>query len=207
MLMQDKYHLYFLFDLMAGGDLMDVLVAEAKVIKRRIPQGAWRRACFAPKVCLSMPVRKLARAESDSARPASDTAAHFQLVECTWSPSDKSEVSQKAGPCLDRLDDVTAALLGHRWQLFRHLKPHNSRLDARSLSAADAATPFRIKRCHTVAAAVVTSLTCEVDWRPDRLRPAGTGATCKACRSTRSLLSLRAVFANIRDTHPGDSVC
>ncbi len=35
---------------MAGGDLMDVLVAEAKVIKRRIPQGAWRRACFAPKV-------------------------------------------------------------------------------------------------------------------------------------------------------------
>ena len=49
-MLQDKYHLYFLFDLMAGGDLMDVLVAEAKVIKRRIPQGAWRRACFAPKV-------------------------------------------------------------------------------------------------------------------------------------------------------------
>ena len=48
---QDKYHLYFLFDLMPGGDLMDVLVAEAKVIKRRIAQGAWRRACFAPKVC------------------------------------------------------------------------------------------------------------------------------------------------------------
>ena len=47
---QDKYHLYFLFDLMSGGDLMDVLVAEAKVIKRRIPQGAWRRACLAPKV-------------------------------------------------------------------------------------------------------------------------------------------------------------
>ncbi|KAK9810359.1 hypothetical protein WJX72_009382 [[Myrmecia] bisecta] len=47
---QDKYHLYFLFDLMAGGDLMDVLVAEAKVIKRRIAQGAWRRGCFAPKV-------------------------------------------------------------------------------------------------------------------------------------------------------------
>lgn len=46
---QDKYHLYFLFDLMNGGDLMDVLVAEAKVIKRRIPQGTWRRACFAPK--------------------------------------------------------------------------------------------------------------------------------------------------------------
>ena len=47
---QDKYHLYFLFDLMNGGDLMDVLVAEAKVIKRRIPQGAWKRACLAPKV-------------------------------------------------------------------------------------------------------------------------------------------------------------
>lgn len=28
---QDTYHLYFLFDLMPGGDLMDVLVAEAKV--------------------------------------------------------------------------------------------------------------------------------------------------------------------------------
>jgi cGMP-dependent protein kinase 2 len=25
---QDKYHLYFLFDLMPGGDLMDVLVSE-----------------------------------------------------------------------------------------------------------------------------------------------------------------------------------
>ncbi len=51
---QDKYHLYFLFDLMNGGDLMDVLVAEAKVIKRRIPQGPWRRACLAPKVsCLA----------------------------------------------------------------------------------------------------------------------------------------------------------
>ena len=47
---QDKYHLYFLFDLMSGGDLMDVLVAEAKVIKRRISQGRLRQACFAPKV-------------------------------------------------------------------------------------------------------------------------------------------------------------
>ena len=35
---------------MAGGDLMDVLVAEAKVIKRRVPQATWRPACFAPKV-------------------------------------------------------------------------------------------------------------------------------------------------------------
>ena len=33
---QDKYHLYFLFDLMVGGDLMDVLVAEAKVIRLRV---------------------------------------------------------------------------------------------------------------------------------------------------------------------------
>ncbi len=41
-LLQDKYHLYFLFDLMPGGDLMDVLVAEAKVIKRRVPQGGWQ---------------------------------------------------------------------------------------------------------------------------------------------------------------------
>ena len=49
---QDKLHLYFLFDLMPGGDLMDVLVAEARVIKRRIAQGAWKRACFAPKVAL-----------------------------------------------------------------------------------------------------------------------------------------------------------
>ncbi|BDA41611.1 cGMP-dependent protein kinase 2 [Coccomyxa sp. Obi] len=47
---QDKLHLYFLFDLMPGGDLMDVLVAEARVIKRRISQGAWKRACLAPKV-------------------------------------------------------------------------------------------------------------------------------------------------------------
>lgn len=47
---QDKYHLYFLFDLMPGGDLMDVLVAEAKVIRRRVPQGGWQVGCLAPKV-------------------------------------------------------------------------------------------------------------------------------------------------------------
>lgn len=29
---------------------MDVLVAEAKVIKRRIPQGTWKRGPFSPKV-------------------------------------------------------------------------------------------------------------------------------------------------------------
>jgi hypothetical protein len=79
--MQDKYHLYFLFDLMGGGDLMDVLVAEAKVIKRRIPQGAWRRACFAPKVCLRTSVGKLARGtRNNSARPAPDTAARFEIL-------------------------------------------------------------------------------------------------------------------------------
>jgi hypothetical protein len=35
---------------MTGGDLMDVLVAEAKVIKRRVPQGTWKRGPFASKV-------------------------------------------------------------------------------------------------------------------------------------------------------------
>lgn len=47
---QDKYHLYFLFDLMPGGDLMDVLVAEAKVIRQRVPNAAWQVACLAPQV-------------------------------------------------------------------------------------------------------------------------------------------------------------
>ena len=48
--MQDKYHLYFLFDMMAGGDLMDVLMAEAQVVKMRVPRGALRRGCLAPQV-------------------------------------------------------------------------------------------------------------------------------------------------------------
>jgi len=48
---QDKFHLYFLFDLMPGGDLMDVLVAEAKVIKYAVedPRAAGTGAA-APKV-------------------------------------------------------------------------------------------------------------------------------------------------------------
>lgn len=46
---QDKYHLYFLFDLMSGGDLMDILVSEAKVIKVPVPKGMFRRGCFARK--------------------------------------------------------------------------------------------------------------------------------------------------------------
>ena len=66
---QDKYHLYFLFDLMSGGDLMDVLVAEAKVIKRRIPQGVLRQACFAPKVVPSPGRGELNRNSPDSASP------------------------------------------------------------------------------------------------------------------------------------------
>lgn len=48
---QDDFHLYFLFDLMPGGDLMDVLVAEAKIIKHPVPQkGSLRQGCLAPKV-------------------------------------------------------------------------------------------------------------------------------------------------------------
>jgi cGMP-dependent protein kinase 2 len=35
---QDTFHLYFLFDLMPGGDLMDILVAEAKVIKHNVEE-------------------------------------------------------------------------------------------------------------------------------------------------------------------------
>ncbi|KAG1676370.1 hypothetical protein FOA52_001165 [Chlamydomonas sp. UWO 241] len=48
---QDKFHLYFLFDLMPSGDLMDVLVAEAKVIKYEVqdPNSADTGA-MAPKV-------------------------------------------------------------------------------------------------------------------------------------------------------------
>ncbi|KAJ9533180.1 hypothetical protein QJQ45_018271 [Haematococcus lacustris] len=48
---QDSHHLYFLFDLMPGGDLMDVLVAEAKVIKYPMPEeGSLRQGCLAQKV-------------------------------------------------------------------------------------------------------------------------------------------------------------
>ncbi|KAG1669908.1 hypothetical protein FOA52_002434 [Chlamydomonas sp. UWO 241] len=47
---QDKYHLYFLFDLMPGGDLMDVLVAEAKVIKFPVEDSPLRRGSLATKM-------------------------------------------------------------------------------------------------------------------------------------------------------------
>lgn len=44
---QDKHHLYFLFDLMQGGDLMDILVAEARVDKFKSPSG-FKQGCLAP---------------------------------------------------------------------------------------------------------------------------------------------------------------
>lgn len=46
---QDKHHLYFLFDLLPGGDLMDVLVAEASVGTVKYPSGA-RRGVLAPNI-------------------------------------------------------------------------------------------------------------------------------------------------------------
>jgi len=45
---------------MPGGDLMDVLVAEASVIKHRVPQGGWQVGCLAPKVKM-LQVRLLSR--------------------------------------------------------------------------------------------------------------------------------------------------
>ena len=39
-----------LFDLMLGGDLMDVLVAEARVVRQRETGSGWKRGCLAPKV-------------------------------------------------------------------------------------------------------------------------------------------------------------
>lgn len=47
---QDKYHLYFLFDYMPGGDLMDVLVSDARVDTVKAGKGAFRRGCLAPNV-------------------------------------------------------------------------------------------------------------------------------------------------------------
>ena len=49
--LQDKYHLYFLFDLMGGGDLMDVLVAEAKVVKMRVAESGWQVGGRAEAAC------------------------------------------------------------------------------------------------------------------------------------------------------------
>ena len=48
---QDKYHLYFLFDLMNGGDLMDILVNDAAVVSVRTPtKHSLKPACLAPQV-------------------------------------------------------------------------------------------------------------------------------------------------------------
>jgi len=48
---QDKYYLYMLFDLMPGGDLMDVLVVEAKVIKFPVSdKNSMRKGLLAPKM-------------------------------------------------------------------------------------------------------------------------------------------------------------
>ena len=46
---QDRLHLYFLFDLMSGGDLMDVLVAEAQVIKLRMRGSGIKDGCMGKK--------------------------------------------------------------------------------------------------------------------------------------------------------------
>ena len=43
---QDKYHLYFLFDLMPGGDLMDVLVSDAVPVNVKVNTGGLLPACF-----------------------------------------------------------------------------------------------------------------------------------------------------------------
>mmetsp|Transcript_9485 Transcript_9485/g.18847 ORF Transcript_9485/g.18847 Transcript_9485/m.18847 type:complete len:775 (-) Transcript_9485:155-2479(-) len=47
---QDKYHLYFLFDLMTGGDLMDILVSDASAVSVRVHGGGLKPSCLAPKV-------------------------------------------------------------------------------------------------------------------------------------------------------------
>jgi hypothetical protein len=46
---QDRHHLYFLFDLLPGGDLMDILVAEARVVKVRSTDASLSPGCLAPK--------------------------------------------------------------------------------------------------------------------------------------------------------------
>lgn len=58
---QDKYHLYFLFDLMNGGDLMDVLVTEATVIKHRVRGTGLKNRCLGQKVTDHLQLTALAR--------------------------------------------------------------------------------------------------------------------------------------------------
>jgi hypothetical protein len=94
--LQDPHHLYFLFDLMSGGDLMDVLVAEAKIIKFPVPQkGSVRQGLLAPKVKMWQ-VRTRTRA-------ALAPRAHWHLQK-HWSmlivgpPSDRGMSLQGSGP-------------------------------------------------------------------------------------------------------------
>jgi hypothetical protein len=82
---QDKHHLYFLFDLMPGGDLMDVLVAEAKIIKHPVPQkGSLRQGCLSPKVgaataCVPASCQQIWRLPS----PLAVGAAQCMLLPCS----------------------------------------------------------------------------------------------------------------------------
>lgn len=79
---QDKYHLYLMFDLMLGGDLMDVLVAEAKVIRRRDSQGGWKRGCLAPKVThLALPAKEHMH-DGFAGSNASPSYAFFGYASC-----------------------------------------------------------------------------------------------------------------------------
>jgi len=55
---QDAHYLYMLFDLMSGGDLMDLLVADAKVVRHRPVGGG----------CLAKKVRSLQGVQEDSAK-------------------------------------------------------------------------------------------------------------------------------------------
>lgn len=82
---QDKYHLYFLFDLMNGGDLMDVLVSEAQVVKMRIAQGALKRGCFAPQVrCAGLPFRRGCRTMRCAAAASCLWGMHASALVFAW---------------------------------------------------------------------------------------------------------------------------
>ena len=47
---QDKYHLYFLFDLMTGGDLMDILVSDASAVNVRAKTTGLKPSWMAPQM-------------------------------------------------------------------------------------------------------------------------------------------------------------
>ncbi|KDD73798.1 protein kinase [Helicosporidium sp. ATCC 50920] len=55
---KDRYHLYFLLDLMAGGDLMDVLVADARVVHVRAPPEPGTRALIGTRVKMLQGLRE-----------------------------------------------------------------------------------------------------------------------------------------------------